>query len=116
MTDPTGSAAQLIQVALTPVFLLSGTGILLGLFNTRLARVADEMARRRTSSRATPTCAVTSRAWSIGGGCWTPWNSPPPVAERRHLPGWLWSVGRRPITDQTNPAANSISQHSFAGR
>jgi hypothetical protein len=35
---------------------------------------------------------------------------------RRHLPGWLWSVGRRPITDQTNPAANSISQHSFAGR
>jgi len=35
---------------------------------------------------------------------------------RRHLPRWLWSVGRRPITDQTNPAATSISQYSFAGR
>jgi len=44
MTDPTGSAVHLIQVALTPVFLLSGIGILLGLFNTRQARVADEMA------------------------------------------------------------------------
>jgi len=45
MTDPTGSAVHLIQVALTPVFLLSGIGILLGLFNTRLARAADEMAQ-----------------------------------------------------------------------
>ncbi len=44
MSDPTGDVAHLIQTALTPVFLLSGIGILLGLFNTRLARVSDDMA------------------------------------------------------------------------
>lgn len=35
------SIAHLIQVALTPVFLLSGIGSLLNMFNTRLARVSD---------------------------------------------------------------------------
>ena len=35
-------AAHLIQVALTPVFLLSGIGALLNVFATRLARVADQ--------------------------------------------------------------------------
>lgn len=33
--------AHIIQVALTPVFLLSGIGTLLNVFNTRLSRVAD---------------------------------------------------------------------------
>jgi hypothetical protein len=33
--------AHIIQVALTPVFLLSGIGTLLNLFNTRLSRVSD---------------------------------------------------------------------------
>ena len=33
--------AHIIQVALTPVFLLSGIGTLLNIFNTRLARVSD---------------------------------------------------------------------------
>ena len=33
--------AHIIQVALTPVFLLSGIGTLLNVFNTRLARVSD---------------------------------------------------------------------------
>ena len=42
--DPTGGVARLIQTALTPVFLLSGIGVLLSLFNTRLARVSDDMA------------------------------------------------------------------------
>ena len=42
--DPTGGIAHIIQTALTPVFLLSGIGELLGLFNTRLARVSDHMA------------------------------------------------------------------------
>lgn len=36
-------AAHLIQVALTPVFLLSGIGALLNVFATRLARVADQL-------------------------------------------------------------------------
>jgi hypothetical protein len=35
------SVAHIVQVALTPVFLLSGIGTLLNLFNTRLARVSD---------------------------------------------------------------------------
>jgi hypothetical protein len=33
--------AHVIQVALTPVFLLSGIGTLLNVFNTRLSRVSD---------------------------------------------------------------------------
>src|ERR1700709_2847896 len=35
------NVAHLVQVALTPVFLLSGIGTLLNVFNTRLSRVSD---------------------------------------------------------------------------
>jgi Protein of unknown function (DUF2721) len=35
------SVAHIVQVALTPVFLLSGVGTLLNVFNTRLSRVSD---------------------------------------------------------------------------
>lgn len=35
--------ARIIQTALTPIFLLTGVGTLLGLFNTRLARVSDQL-------------------------------------------------------------------------
>ncbi len=38
---PVDNIAHVIQVALTPVFLLSGIGTLLNVFNTRLARVSD---------------------------------------------------------------------------
>src|SRR5260370_3765964 len=45
--DNTGSAldtiAHIIQVALTPVFLLSGIATLLNVFSTLLARVADQV-------------------------------------------------------------------------
>src|SRR5207237_2491093 len=45
--DSGGSAldpvAHIIQVALTPVFLLSGIATLLNVFSTRLARVADRV-------------------------------------------------------------------------
>jgi hypothetical protein len=45
--DNTGSAldtvAHIIQVALTPVFLLSGIATLLNVFSTRFARVADQV-------------------------------------------------------------------------
>lgn len=37
------SAARVVQLALTPVFLLSGTATLLGVFAARLARVADRV-------------------------------------------------------------------------
>src|SRR5579862_973592 len=36
-------AAHVVQLALTPVFLLSGTATLLGVFAARLARVADRV-------------------------------------------------------------------------
>ena len=39
--DAIDNVAHIIQVALTPVFLLSGIANLLGVFNTRLARVSD---------------------------------------------------------------------------
>ena len=37
--------AHIIQVALTPVFLLTGIGTLINVFSTRLARVADQVDR-----------------------------------------------------------------------
>src|SRR3984893_3369469 len=40
---PLGMVAHIIQVALTPVFLLSGIATLLNVFSTRLARVADRV-------------------------------------------------------------------------
>ena len=44
MTDYTlEAAAHMVQLALTPVFLLSGTATLLGVFASRLARVADRV-------------------------------------------------------------------------
>ena len=39
--DALDATTHIIQVALTPVFLLSGIGTLLNVFNTRHARVAD---------------------------------------------------------------------------
>ncbi|WP_229709336.1 DUF2721 domain-containing protein [Bombella favorum] len=36
-------AAHIIQMALTPVFMLSGIGTLINIFNTRLARVSDHL-------------------------------------------------------------------------
>ena len=41
--DAVESVAHVIQVALTPVFLLSGIASLLGVLSTRLARVADRV-------------------------------------------------------------------------
>jgi hypothetical protein len=41
--DSVDSVAHVIQVALTPVFLLSGVASLLGVLSTRLGRVADHV-------------------------------------------------------------------------
>jgi hypothetical protein len=38
-----GSVVHIIQISLTPVFLLSGIATLLNVFSTRLARVADQV-------------------------------------------------------------------------
>lgn len=42
-SDGLDTIAHVIQTALTPVFLLSGIGTLLNLFNTRVARVGDQL-------------------------------------------------------------------------
>ncbi len=39
--DAIDSTAHIVQIALTPIFLLTGAGTLLNVFNTRLARVSD---------------------------------------------------------------------------
>jgi hypothetical protein len=41
--SPLDSVVHIIQVALTPVFLLSGIGTLLNVFSTRLGRVSDRV-------------------------------------------------------------------------
>jgi hypothetical protein len=43
ISDSVDSIAHVIQVALTPVFLLSGIASLLSVFSTRLGRVADRV-------------------------------------------------------------------------
>jgi hypothetical protein len=42
-TGSVADAAHLIQIALTPVFMLTAVGNLLSVFNTRLARVSDHL-------------------------------------------------------------------------
>jgi hypothetical protein len=54
MGVPLESVAHVIQVALTPVFLLSGVGTLLNVFATRLARVTDHMEHSEELLRAEP--------------------------------------------------------------
>jgi hypothetical protein len=43
VTAPLDTAAHVIQLALTPIFLLTAVGSLLNVFATRLARVADRI-------------------------------------------------------------------------
>jgi hypothetical protein len=43
MTENVDSVAHVIQIALTPVFLLSGIASLLNVFSTRLGRVSDRV-------------------------------------------------------------------------
>lgn len=53
--------AHVIQVALTPIFLLSGIATLLNVFATRLARVADLVAQiTKSMNRPIPTRAPIS--------------------------------------------------------
>nr|WP_220795036.1 DUF2721 domain-containing protein [Gluconacetobacter sacchari] len=47
------SVAHLIQTALTPIFMLSGIGTLLNLFNTRLARVSDHIEKANETLETT---------------------------------------------------------------
>ena len=54
MGVPVENVAHIIQVALTPVFLLSGVGTLLNVFSTRLARITDHLEHAEELLRANP--------------------------------------------------------------
>jgi len=54
MGVPLESVTHIIQVALTPVFLLSGVGTLLNVFATRLARITDHMEHAEELLQAQP--------------------------------------------------------------
>src|SRR5712664_2121643 len=56
---PLDTVAHIIQVALTPVFLLSGIATLLNVFSTRLARVADRVDQITTGVEGTDAGDVT---------------------------------------------------------
>lgn len=43
MTEPLNAAARVIQLALTPIFLLTAVGSLLNAFATRLGRISDRI-------------------------------------------------------------------------
>ncbi len=60
-TAPLDVVAHVIQVALTPVFLLSGIATLLNVFSTRLARVADLITKAVEGSGGDETAAVTAQ-------------------------------------------------------
>src|ERR1700734_3141878 len=51
-SEALGSVVHIIQVSLTPVFLLSGIATLLNVFSTRFARVADQVDAPSTSLAA----------------------------------------------------------------
>lgn len=60
---PLDGFAHVIQVALTPVFLLSGIGSLLNVFNTRLARVSDHISHTADLLAADPDAANAKLMW-----------------------------------------------------
>jgi hypothetical protein len=63
-----GSVVHIIQVALTPVFLLSGIATLLNVFSTRFARVADQVDAANEAMKdadAAKTAMLSSRLASL---------------------------------------------------
>ena len=61
------ATVHLIQVALTPVFLLSGIAALLNLFAGRLARVADRLDKLSTDLRSADEVAAIEIAKEVAG-------------------------------------------------
>ena len=52
MTEPLNAAAHVIQLALTPIFLLTAVGSLLNVFATRLGRISDRIQALKRDGRA----------------------------------------------------------------
>ncbi|WP_231118982.1 DUF2721 domain-containing protein [Oecophyllibacter saccharovorans] len=80
------SAAHLIQMALTPVFMLSGIGTLINIFNTRLARVSDHLedVNKRLAALAAPPPAASDSS-SGSDAAKQPANDPYYTPERLRL-------------------------------
>lgn len=56
------NVTHVIQVALTPIFLLSGIAALLNVFSTRLGRVADRVDKLAIELQSGTTSEITSRS------------------------------------------------------
>ena len=54
MSQPLNSAAHVIQLALTPIFLLTAVGSLLNVFATRLGRVLDRIHALKAKGEGAP--------------------------------------------------------------
>ncbi|WP_230482314.1 DUF2721 domain-containing protein [Sphingomonas sp. Leaf21] len=52
MTAPLNAAAHVIQLALTPIFLLTAVGSLLNVFATRLGRISDRIQALKRDGRS----------------------------------------------------------------
>lgn len=63
------SAAHVVQLALTPIFLLAGLAQLLNVFTARLARIADRVYRLAHDPHASRTelRRLTLRSWLLDG-------------------------------------------------
>lgn len=59
--DMVDGTAHIVQIALTPIFLLTGVGTLLNVFNTRMARVSDHNQHLAELVRTGPDAAT--RRW-----------------------------------------------------
>ena len=54
MKEPLSAAAHVIQLALTPIFLLTAVGSLLNVFVTRLGRISDRIHNLKIGERHNP--------------------------------------------------------------
>jgi|GEM_PF-3951299 len=95
--SPLDTIAHIIQVALTPVFLLSGIATLLNVFSTRLSRVgdrveaatkaletADDAQRTALSAQLKGSAPAIGRA-RCGDGPWRSWRSGDLRRRPRHV-------------------------------
>jgi MFS family permease len=72
MTDPTASSlhiARAIQLAVAPVFLLSGVGVTLGVLATRLGRIIDRARFLEKQSKDPEAPAQAARAIALFTAC-----------------------------------------------
>ena len=94
------SVAHVIQTALTPVFLLSGIGTLLNVFNQRLSRVADQyehiselLDKTTDPDKVAIVRAILSLAQALGLATVAEGVETPELAQRLAGMGCTWGQG-----------------------